>query len=230
MIGIITAMNEELEAVKTQMVQVTEFKEYDFCFYHGYLNQVEVVLTTSGGGKVQAAIATTILIKQFKPKGLINVGVAGSLKSDVKIDTVVCATMVAQWDFDLTAFGYKKGFDQSRYTYIVEKRLLDILRSVLNEKDNLRFLPMVTGDQFIYQKSQIDTIKKDYPNAACVDMEAGAIAQVASNYKLPFLILRSISDATEENNNEETFDNLVKQASATAAKYCFIAVSVFNHV
>lgn len=230
MIGIITAMNEELEAVKTQMVKTTEFKEHDFSFYHGYLNEVEVVITTSGVGKVQAAIATTILIKQFKPKGLINVGVAGSLKSDVKIDTVVFATMVAQWDFDLTAFGYKKGFDQARYTYIVDELLLDKLRSVISEKDNLSFLPMVTGDQFIYQKSQIDAIKKDYPEAACTDMEAGAIAQVASYYKIPFLIVRSISDATEENDNEETFDNLVKQASATAAKYCFQAVSVFEHV
>ena len=48
-------------------------------FYQGKLNDVDVVLTRSGIGKVNAAISTTLLIQQFKPEMIINTGSAGAL-------------------------------------------------------------------------------------------------------------------------------------------------------
>lgn len=229
MIGLIAAMEEELNAVVAKMSNVVRKDITGFTLFQGSLNNKEVVICQSGVGKVQAAMATTLLIDHFPLKAMINVGIAGSLKKGLTLRNVVVANKIAQWDFDLTAFNIVKGYDNERYTTNVDPVLLSRVEALMKDDKNLYIGPMVTGDQFVYLDSQINEIKQAYPEALCVDMEGGAIAQVCNYFKLPFMIIRSISDLTTEKDNEHIYEDLIKSASETASKYCLAIVGLFNH-
>ena len=230
MIGIIAAMDEEVTAVLTQMHNIKEQNIHDYVFYTGKLNEQQVIITKSGVGKVQAAMATTIMITNYQLNGIINVGIAGGIAPKLKVCDVVIANKVAQWDFDLTAFDYQKGFTNERYTFLANQKVVLQLQEKMKTDQHVFVGPMVTGDQFIYNQKQIDEIKSAYPEALCADMEAGAIAQVAKYYQLPFLIIRSISDVTSDDGNENVFEELIKSACHVAAEYCYIAVGILASV
>lgn len=51
-----------------------------------------------------------------------------------------------------------------------------------------------TGDQFITNRTELDTIKQRFPDGLAVDMESAAIAQTCYLYNVPFLSFRIISD------------------------------------
>lgn len=230
MIGIIAAMDEEVSAVLTQMQDIKEENIHHYIFYTGKLNNQPVVITKSGVGKVQASMATTIMITNYQLKGIINVGIAGGIDFKLKVCDVVIADKVAQWDFDLTAFDYQKGFNNERYTFFANQKDVLQLKDKMKADQHVFVGPMVTGDQFIYNQKQIDEIKLAYPEALCADMEAGAIAQVAKYYQLPFLIIRSISDVTSDDGNENVFEELIKSACHVAAEYCYLAVGILASV
>ncbi|MDD2591210.1 MAG: 5'-methylthioadenosine/adenosylhomocysteine nucleosidase [Erysipelotrichaceae bacterium] len=229
LIGMITAMDEELEAILS-LIDNPEKEIYNkIHIYKGILNDQNIIVCKSGVGKVQAAMATTILITYFKADIVINVGIAGSLHKEVSLENVVIADKVAQWDFDLTAFNEMKGFANPRYTFEVSNILLDKLKKRLLNEQKVVFGPMVTGDQFVYQSNQIENIKDTYKEALCVDMEAGAIAQICSFLNIPFLIIRTISDIVDNDKSEETYEQLIIKASNVAAKYTRIVIeALFN--
>ena len=226
MIGIIAAMDEEVSAVLKQMQDIKEQSIYDYVFYTGKLNNQNITITKSGVGKVQAAMATTIMLTNYPLKGIINVGIAGGLSPKLKVCDVVIADKVAQWDFDLTAFDYQKGFNNERYTFFANQNEVLQLKEKMKTDQHVFVGPMVTGDQFIYNQKLINEIKAAYPEALCADMEAGAIAQVAKYHHLPFLIIRSISDVTGDDGNENVFEDLIKSACQVAAEYCYLAVGI----
>ena len=227
MIGLIAAMEEELSAVVVNMTNVVRKDIADFTLYQGKLNNKDVVICQSGVGKVQAAMATTLLIDHFPLKAIINVGIAGSLQKGLTLRNVVIADKIAQWDFDLSAFGIERGYDNERYTTCVDPVLLTRVQALMKDDKNLFIGPMVTGDQFVYLDSQLTEIKNAYPDALCVDMEGGAIAQVCAYFKLPFMIIRSISDLATEKDNENVYEDLIRSASETASKYCMNIVGLF---
>ncbi len=167
MIGLIAAMEEELNAVVAKMSNVVRKDITGFTLFQGSLNNKEVVICQSGVGKVQAAMATTLLIDHFPLEAMINVGIAGSLKKGLTLRNVVVANKIAQWDFDLTAFNIIKGYDNERYTTNVDPVLLSRVEALMKDDKNLYIGPMVTGDQFVYLDSQINEIKQAYPEALC---------------------------------------------------------------
>ncbi|MEA5026345.1 5'-methylthioadenosine/S-adenosylhomocysteine nucleosidase [bioreactor metagenome] len=228
MIGIIAAMAEEVQAVLDHMTELRTIDLHSFHFIQGNLNGREIIITESGVGKVQAAIATTVLLTNFSIEGIINVGIAGSLKKELTVGHVVIADKVAQWDFDLSAFGIVKGFSTERYTIQADLMKVEKLHLLMHDDQFSHIGPMVTGDQFVYNEEQLRIIKASYPEALCVDMEAGSIAQVSRFYHIPFLIVRSISDVTTEDGNETVFEEVIRHACAVAAQYCSQAVGIFD--
>jgi adenosylhomocysteine nucleosidase len=55
---------------------------------------------------------------------------------------------------------------------------------------------IVTGDQFIKDEHR-HAILNDFPDALCVEMEGGAIAQVCHLNAVPFVIVRVVSDTAD---------------------------------
>lgn len=80
MLGIIGAMDEEVLKIKEHMEQVTVETYAGMEFHRGMLNGKELVVVRSGIGKVNAGICSQILVDKFGVEGIVNTGVAGSLK------------------------------------------------------------------------------------------------------------------------------------------------------
>lgn len=93
-IGIIGAMELEVEELKSQMEEVCVKEKASMEFYQGTLNGKEVVVVRSGIGKVNAAVCTQILVDDFQAEAVINTGIAGSLKAEINIGDIVVSTVL----------------------------------------------------------------------------------------------------------------------------------------
>ena len=109
MLGIIGAMDEEVTKIKEQMEQVQVKTKASMDFYRGKIKGKEVVVVRSGIGKVNAGICAQILVDDYRVDGIINTGIAGSLRSEINIGDIVISTDAVQHDMDAVAFGYPLG-------------------------------------------------------------------------------------------------------------------------
>ena len=216
MIGIIAAMEEEIDALKSLMTEVKKDDVQNIVFYKGKLEKEDIVLCQSGVGKVFATIATTVLIQNYHPTYIINIGSAGSLNLNIRVGSVVIPPIVAHHDCDVP--GWPKGFEGSKRAYRADSHLIEIAKNI--QDNHTYFVPMVSGDSFICEKSQTTKILKDFPEVGCCEMEGASIAQTATFFDVPFIIIRSISDVTLEDGNEVNFEEFLKVASVNSAVYC----------
>lgn len=200
-IGIIGAMEQEVAQLKSKMEQVEESTFAGMTFLDGTLCGKKVVLVRSGIGKVNMAVCAEVLAGHFKVGCLINTGIAGSLCNDINIGDVVISTDAIQHDVDATGFGYKRGvipqMDES--TFVADEHLINLAKNACETVNtDIRVFTgrVVTGDQFISK----DEVKQDLIetfHGLCTEMEGGAMAQVAWLNKIPFVIIRAISDKAD---------------------------------
>jgi len=213
MIGIIVAMESELEALCTVL---GSYYEKDINGEHFYLfkyQDKELVAALSGVGKVAMASCATQLILTYQPELLINVGVAGSLKRDIKTLDLVVATCVTQHDLIVP------GWNIDRITYQMDKELLKIAKKI-KYQNKVFGGQMLSGDLFVEQADGL-RLAEQYPEALAVEMEAGALAQVSQKYSIPCLIFRCISDVTIEPDNMLSFDLFEKKAALLCSSYVY---------
>ncbi|PZG47612.1 5'-methylthioadenosine/adenosylhomocysteine nucleosidase [Staphylococcus aureus] len=197
MIGIIGAMEEEVKILKNKLTQLSEISIAHVKFYTGILKDREVVITQSGIGKVNAAISTTLLINKFKPDIIINTGSAGALDESLNVGDVLISDDVKYHDADATAFGYEYGqIPQMPVAFQSSKPLIEKVSQVVQQQQQLtaKVGLIVSGDSFIGSVEQRQKIKKAFPNAMAVEMEATAIAQTCYQFNVPFVVVRAVSD------------------------------------
>lgn len=219
-IGIIVAEQEEFEAI-LNIAKVEERKEiYELNFVKCKIKDKICVLVKSGVGKVNAARATQILIDNFKPDYIVNVGVAGGLNPMLSIGDIVIGETLVQHDFDITAFGHAKGYipgvGEKIYAddYLVKK----IEEAIGNQEEKVYKYEkgvIASGDIFCTAIPMRDKIYAKF-NAECVEMEGAAIGQVCSLCNVPFVVIRSISD-TPNGENEVIYEKFIKLASERCA-------------
>lgn len=200
-IGIIGAMDEEVDILVELMDVKEAIEKASLKFYKGTLEGKDIVLVRCGIGKVNSALCAQILISEFNVDAVVNTGVAGALHSDLDVYDIVISTDAIQYDFDTTVFGYKKGviprMDNS--TFIADERLVKAaLESSLEETKTHKVVKgrVVTGDMFISSKELKDELVNDF-DAYCGEMEGAAIAHVCSLNKVPFVIIRAMSDKAD---------------------------------
>ena len=193
---------------------------YELNFVKCKIKDKICVLVKSGVGKVNAARATQILIDNFKPDYIVNVGVAGGLNPMLSIGDIVIGETLVQHDFDITAFGHVKGYipgvGEKIYAddYLVKK----IEEAIGNQEEKVYKYEkgvIASGDIFCTAIPMRDKIYAKF-NAECVEMEGAAIGQVCSLCNVPFVVIRSISD-TPNGENEVTYEKFIKLASERCA-------------
>lgn len=224
-IGIIGPMDEEvsllLSVIQNQQETVVGGRKYISGTYAGR----DVVLVKSGIGKICAAEAALVLVLQFKVDAVINTGCAGGIGDGMKIGDIVLSSKLAYHDFNLTIFGYKRGQvpDYEQY-FEADAHLLEVAQKVAQDlKAKGDFTPEVrvgvvlSGDQFISEKAVCLDMKKDFPEAQVTEMEGAAVAQVCTDFKVPFLIIRSASD-NAEGEAPAVFEEFVQLAADNSAK------------
>lgn len=220
-IGIIAAMNEEIESIKNLMKDISSKDIYELQFIQGKINGKDVVLVKCGVGKVNAARTTQILLNNFEIEYIINVGTAGSLNENIEIGDIVIGENLVQHDFDVTAAGREKGYitDVGKYFYS-DKNIIGKAKKtieLMNENFNAFIGTIATGDIFVQDLEVKERIKKEF-NADCAEMEGASIAQVCTLDNIPFIVIRSISDKPNGNNAVD-FEKYLELACERYAKF-----------
>lgn len=201
-IGIIGAMDEEVDALKEKMSQVQVYEQASMKFHVGLLHGRKTVVVRSGIGKVNAGICTQILADKFGAEAIINTGIAGSLKNEINIGDIVISTDVVHHDMDATGFGYPKGQIPRMETLAfgadesLGKLAVQVCAEV-NPEIQAHLGRVASGDQFVSDKEVKSSIIENF-DAYCVEMEGAAIGQAAYLNGIPFLIIRAISDKADD--------------------------------
>lgn len=215
-IGIIGAMDEEVD-ILVNLMEVNEvIEKASLKFYKGKLENKDVVIVRCGIGKVNSALCAQILISEFNVEAVVNTGVAGALNSKLDVFDIVISTDAIEYDFDTTVFGNKKGEipRMETSTFIADERLINFAyNSSINEVKNHKVLKgrVVTGDRFISSKELKDELVKEF-DAYCGEMEGASIAHVCYLNKTPFVIIRAMSDKAD-GSADVVYDEFVKDAA-----------------
>lgn len=196
-IGIIGAMDEELELLLKETRIIKKESKANMEFNFGEIFSKEVVIVRCGIGKVNAAICTQILIDDFSVEKVINVGIAGGIGKDIYPGDVVIAENLVQHDMDTSAFGDKIGQIPrvDTYDFKCDAELINFAKKACEsfEVNNYFQGRIVSGDQFIANVDKINWLNDNFNALAC-EMEGASIAQVCYLNKIPFVVIRSISD------------------------------------
>ena len=214
-IGIIGAMYEEIKYFKKFLNYFKKENFLDIKFIIGNLNNKKIIIVQSGIGKVLSSITTTILILKYNIDFIINIGTAGSLNNNIKINDIIIGEKISYFDVNLSSFGYNIGKLPSLPLYFksninIINKLIYIMKNIIKINNFIKGL-IVTGDTFIDNFIKKKSILKNFPKAIACEMESASIASVAFKFKIPFLILRIISDCSDKNskNNFKNYINYI---------------------
>lgn len=220
-IGIIGAMELEVSELKSKadIKNVTEKAGMEF--YEGVLNGKDVVIVQCGIGKVNAGICVQILADLFDVDAVINTGVAGSLQAKINIGDIVVSTDACEHDMDVSSLGYAPGIIPQMETsfFQADKALIEQAVSVckeVNPEIGVYEGRVVSGDQFISDSAVKDRLIKQF-DGSCAEMEGAAIAHAAFLNKLPFVVLRAISDKADGSAHMD-YPEFERAAAAHCAK------------
>ena len=166
--------------------------------------------------KVNSSRTTQILIDKFEIDYVINVGSAATANDELEIGDIVIGKNLVQHDFDITAFGHKKGYISNVGEKIKSNEILiekfEIEINKIEDRDyKIKVGTIASGDIFCTDVGMKKKINFKF-NADAIEMEGAAIAQVCYLDNIPFIILRSISDNPNGNNNI-TFEEYLELAS-----------------
>lgn len=219
-IGIIAAEIKEVQAIREIMSNVEEITKSGLVIVKGSINNKEYILTRSGVGKVNAARITQILIDKFDIEYIINIGSAGAINDKLRIGDIVIGKELAQHDFDITAFGHNKGHIPEVGRFLkADKMLIEECEKVKIKDINIITGIIVSGDIFLTDIDMKEKIRSKF-NADCVEMEGASVAQVCFLNKVPFIVIRSISDIPNGKNKVE-FEKYLEFASKNCAELIY---------
>ena len=204
-IGVIGAMEEEVSLLIGQMKNKETKVMAGMEFHRGKLWQNEAVVVKSGIGKVNMAVCTQILIDVYKVSLVINTGVAGGLYEKLNVGDIVISSDAVLHDMDCTQFGYKMGQipRMDVYAFPADKGLIKLAKEsceLVNPEIQCFVGRVATGDQFIASNEKKQWIIENF-DAYCAEMEGAAMAQTAFLNKVPFVIIRAISDKADNSAN-----------------------------
>ena len=163
-----------------------------------------LVVMVAGVGKVAAAMAAQYASDVFKPRCVIAIGIAGGVEDGARLGQVIVATGAVQHDMDGRPLTEARGVIPGLGLSIIaaDQALAEkLLIASRFESRDARSGLVLTGDQIVTSRAVRETLVRDFPEAACIDMETAAVAQVAHQNGLPWSALRVTSDSADE-----TFD------------------------
>ncbi len=196
-LGIIVAMEEELEVIlKIMKKDKTEIKA-NMKFHSGEISGKKIIAVICGIGKVNSAVCTQILISEYDVKNVINVGIAGGIGKDIVPGDIVIGDSLVQHDVDATAFGDVVGQIPrlDTFDFKADEKLVKLAKEASEKETSHKTYVgrIATGDQFIADLDKIKWLSEEFNALAC-EMEGASIAQTCYLNNIPFVVIRSISD------------------------------------
>ncbi len=211
-IAIIGAMDEEVAFLAGALAGQVHETIAGHEFYLGTLRGHEVIVAKRGIGKACAACVATLLIVRYGATHIINTGCAGAIGAGLKPGATVFSTALAYHDVDMTDWGYKVGeFPGYPQLYAASSELISMANQAAARLP--RPIPVydgliVSGDQFIASDAKKAEILRHFPDALMCEMEGAAVAQICTEFKIPFLVIRSASDCADDNPDTATNKHL----------------------
>lgn len=218
-IAILSAMREELTPFLKKFPNYTQEEVGGNVFYKVAYGEHELILAYSKIGKVHSALSASTMILKFGCEKLIFSGVAGGLRPKLKVGDLIVATKLCQYDVDITAFGHPLGFIPESSVYIeADPHLLKVASEVAKEKGiKLEEGIIASGDSFIASSEKKKWLIENF-QADAVEMEGASVANVCHLLKIPFCILRSISDSAD-GEADVSFDEFLEKAAQVSADF-----------
>lgn len=222
-LGIIGAMQLEVETLFGVMENKTARERAGSVFYEGELEGLPVVIVQCGVGKVNAALCAQILCDCFDVTHLVNTGIAGSLCADLDIGDLVVSRDAMYHDFDCVHFGYEYGKVPGMDTvaFPADEGLMKLAYAAAEavHPGHVRIGRVASGDQFVAEKAQKEKIIA-VTGGLCTEMEGAAIAHTAYRNRLPFVILRAISDKADDSAEMDypTFERIAAHRCAQVTR------------
>jgi len=210
MIGIIGAMDKEIDLLLSQMTMEHRDEISDKIFYIGKIADKEIVIVKSGIGKVNATITTTLLLNSYPIEYVLNIGIAGGL-SPVKVGEIVLANEVSYSDVDLTAiddvpYGQMIGDPLSIST---DSKLLQKAKYIFEDLGITAHIGgLVSGDQFVTDIELLKPIMAVKDKVISCEMEGMAIAMTCYKFNTPFLSIRGISDVVSSTDQKQVYQDI----------------------
>lgn len=216
LIGIIGAMDIEVQALKDLMTdpEIRTISTVDF--YSGTINGMKVVVAVAGVGKVNAAVCTQTMILEYNPSYIINVGVAGGLAPELGIGDIAVAENVVEHDMDTSPIGDVPGYISGINIVRIpcDSWLSEMMCKASSHIDGIKVLKgtIASGDQFISTDAERRKITDNF-GAIAAEMEGASIGHVCYMNKVPFGVLRAISDGANSDSSMD-YPTFAKIAAA----------------
>lgn len=228
-IAIIGAMEQEVEILRGK-IEAQNSSEIAGCeFIEGKMGLHDVILVKSGIGKVNAAIATTLLIQEYRPDAILNTGSAGGFSDSLEVGTIVISDEVRHHDVDATAFGYEIGqVPGMPPSFPADENLIRIAKEAveeIGEHDHAVGL-IASGDVFMSDAARVEVVKGQFPAMIAAEMEAAAVAQVCHQFGTPFVVIRALSDIAGKESSI-SFDEFLPLAAKHSSEIVMHAISKF---
>ncbi len=208
-IGIIGAMQVEVDDLKNEMTSVKTKNAGGLDFFEGKLGETDVVIVRSGIGKVNAALCAQRLILEFGCTHIINTGIAGAMASGLTTLDFVVSSDAVYHDMDAVYFGYKVGQipQMDVFSFKADQQMIEKAKEVFGTLEESKEHKIVegriaTGDQFIADSVTKKKIADNF-EPACVEMEGTAIAHACHVNKIPFVIIRCMSDTADDGSKQK---------------------------
>ena len=206
-IGIIGAMQMEVDALQAAMNQPVSESVSGITFVRGSIGRHEIIAAVCGIGKVFAAMCAQTMILRYQPQGIINIGVAGTVTSGLKVLDIAVADNVCQHDMDTSPLGDPVGLISGiNQIYFPANKALAQAIGAAADKLGIRHTTgtIASGDQFIHTQEKKTWIHETF-NAIAAEMEGGSIGHVCTVNQVPFAVLRTISDGDGGTMDYNTF-------------------------
>ena len=222
-LGIIGAMQVEVEILLGVMENKNTRTIAGSTFYEGTLEELPAVVVQCGVGKVNAAICAQILCDCFCVTHLVNTGIAGSLCADLDIGDLVVSRDAMYHDFDCVNFGYPFGKvpGMDTISFPADEAMIRYAFAAAESVNpgHTRTGRIASGDQFVASRERKEQIIAN-TQGLCTEMEGAAIAQTAYRNRLPFVILRAISDKADDSAEMDypTFERIAAHRCADVTR------------
>ena len=222
-LGIIGAMQVEVEILLASMENKKMQTIAGSDFYEGTLEGLPVVVVQCGVGKVNAAICAQILCSCFSITHLVNTGIAGSLCAELDIGDLVVSKDAMYHDFDCVNFGYPYGKvpGMDTVSFPADESMIGYAFAAAEAVNpgHTKIGRVASGDQFVAVKALKERIIAN-TQGLCTEMEGAAIAQTAYRNRIPFVILRAISDKADDSAEMDypTFERIAAHRCAEVTR------------
>lgn len=220
---------------KTILLVFAQKEEYDALFSNMFFSNISlsngleltkakiekctIYAFFSGVGKSAMSYKLGLFLSIIKPDLIINIGVSGSISDKLNVYDVLVASKTCYYDADLQEFGYKYGqMSECPLYFECDKETVDYIMNFSINDQTVKSGLIITGDKFI-TKEKIDHKWFEYfDNPISCDMESAAVGQIAYINKIPFAIIRAISDAPNKaERNVDEYNARLNNASLKAA-------------